>query len=68
MARTRTEYGVRYPDGAVQAVSSKAAAKAHARAANEHADRRAQERPDAPPPARLVPVRSERTPWVELED
>lgn len=64
----RTLFGVRYPDGSVQPVSSKPAAKAHAAAGNEHADRTAKTRPGAPTPARLVVVTCEQTPWVELED
>ena len=67
MGGTRTDYGVRYPDGAVQPVSSAAAAKAHARAGNEHAEQRAREL-GTTPRARLVPVTCERTPWVELAD
>lgn len=65
---SRVLFGVRYPDGGVQQLSSKPAAKAHAAAGNEHAARRAKERPGAPAPAPLVVVTCEQTPWVELED
>lgn len=63
----RRVYGVRYPDGAVQPVSSGPVAIAHAAAANEHAARRAKERPDLPAPRTVVPVTCEQTPWVELD-
>lgn len=66
--RTRTLFGVRYPDGAVQQLSSKPAAKAHAAAGNEHAARRAKERPGSPTPTPLVVVTCEQTPWVELDE
>lgn len=65
---SRTLFGVRYPDGSVQQVSSKPAAKAHAAAGNEHAARTAKDRPGAPAPGRLVVVTCEQTPWVELEE
>lgn len=65
---SRTLFGVRYPDGSVLQLSSKPAARSHVKAANEHAARRAKERPGAPAPGRLVVVTCEQTPWVELED
>lgn len=66
--RTRSLFGVRYPDGSVQPISSKPAAKAHAATGNEYAARRAKEHPGAPAPAPLIAVTCEQTPWVELED
>ena len=66
--RTRTLFGVRYPDGSVQPVSSKPAAKAHAAAGNEHAARRVKDRPGTVPSTPLVVVTCEQSPWVELEE
>ena len=65
MAKNRTLFGVRYPDGSVLPVSSQRAAAGHVDAAAAHAAKNA--RPGVKAAAALRVVNCEQSPWVDAE-